>query len=156
MVDLIADIIGAQHVKITVKNNSTIAKRVAEKLKRKRDVFGRELLFEITEIRTRTRRGIEVDGGTFADYTPAYAKRKSSPNSRGQSRQISPPDLTFTGQMLANLMLRLEDKAERLTGIIFFGDAREKLKAKGNNQKRNFFGIEEKRKEALKQRVNEA
>lgn len=123
---------------IEIKNAEVLIRLPEERLKAIDQRFEQVLADEATQIVLRTRRGVDVDGTPFASYTEAYAKK------RGDSgRRTSPVDLTFTGNMLNSISTKIVRTLETVIGTIFFNSTTEGLKARGNQEKRRFFGLSE-------------
>ena len=97
-----------------------------------KSALGRTAEFLIFLIKTKTSKGVDYQGNPFAKYTEAYARfRKEA------GRQVTKPDLNFTGQMLSNIIQR----SEPTNAIIFFANKFQNIKALGNQKKRKFFAI---------------
>jgi hypothetical protein len=123
---------------IEIKNAEVLIKLPEERLKAIDQNFEQALSDEATQIVLRTRRGVDADGSPFAPYTEAYAKRRSD-----KGRRTSPVDLTFTGNMLNAITVKVVRTLETIVGTIFFNSTTEALKARGNQEKRRFFGLSE-------------
>lgn len=85
-------------------------------------------------------KGKDKDGGNFPPYTAKYAERKAagkaSPKGVGVSRQISPPNLRLTGEMLGSITSGNATK----TGVDII--LRDGLKIEGNAKRgRDIYGI---------------
>lgn len=77
----------------------------------------------------------------FAPYTDKYAKFRQQ-----RGRQVFPVDLNFTGRMLGSMTTeRVRSGVQRIK----FGRAEESRKAYFNNQKRPFFGFNQREKVLL-------
>lgn len=73
-------------------------KKLLEFQQRDIDEFGRKIAD--THVR-QIKAGLDADGKEFAHYTSSYAVRKGMGKMKGQkSRQVVPPNLTLTGEML--------------------------------------------------------
>ena len=121
---------------ITITNHDILIRLPAERLRAVEREFEVALQDEATRLVLRTRQGQDVSGRPFRPYTPAYARRK-----RAEGRNSSPPDLTFTGRMLAAVQTRVERLAGRVVGTIFFNSVAEAVKARANQATRPFFGL---------------
>lgn len=87
--------------------------------------------------------GRGYDGSTMPAYTPEYKKFKTG---KGRSGRV---DLTFTGKMLKAMQVSVLEMKDKLLGRIFFL-AGERDKARGNLEKRKFFGLSEKNQKQLR------
>jgi integrase len=121
---------------IEIKNADVVIKTLEQSLEKIEARFEQAVSDEATRIVLRTQQGKDVDGNSFAEYTEGYAKYRSK-----RGRKVSPPDLTFTGNMLASIQTTFQKTADAIIGTIFFSSAREALKARGNQEKRRFFGL---------------
>lgn len=83
----------------------------------------------------RTDRGEGVDG-KFAPYTPEYRDWKVKEKGRNAR-----PDLTLSGNMLANLTHKTKSSGGKITGRIGFTSLKERKKGEGNQKKRPFIGL---------------
>lgn len=133
---------------IEVKNSEVILRAVKERIDRMRSRLPQVLADEAARIVTRTRKGVDVDGNPFADYTPRYAKSR-----RRKGRKVSPVDLTFSGDMLNAITTEVREEPGKTVGTIFFNSAREAGKARGNQEKRRFFGLSDEQVERIKKRL---
>jgi hypothetical protein len=122
---------------ITVKDNALeVANNFEQQIKEQPNIIktalGRTAEFLMFLIKQRTAKGISADGNAFPKYTAEYAfLRKKS------GRQVSTPDLNFTGQMLSNITQRSNPNY----AIIYFANKFQNVKALGNQTKRKFFAI---------------
>ena len=122
---------------ITVKDNSlqvakNFEKQIREQPQIVKTALGRTAEFLMFIIKQRTSRGISSDGNSFPKYTAEYAfLRKKS------GRQVTTPDLNFSGQMLSNIT----QKSSPTQAIIYFANKFQNTKALGNQKKRKFFAI---------------
>ena len=107
----------------------------------------------ITMILDRTAKGKGYEF-RFARYTPEYAKRKAEGWPRSQNRPAFGGDpsgkvnLQVSGRMLSAMKRTLNKP--KLTAEITFSRAEEAKKAYYNNQKRPFFGFNQREKQYLK------
>jgi hypothetical protein len=83
-------------------------------------------------IKQRTTKGMNADGNSFPPYTEAYKTFRQN-----AGRQTQFPDLTFSGQMLSNII----QKSSPTEAIIYFANKFQNTKALGNQKKRKFFAI---------------
>lgn len=135
-------------LKISISKNFDLSKD-AEKIRiAGRRGLARGLLFETTEIKVRTRSGVDVRGSAFKPYSPAYAKRRQKAG-RGTT-----PDLTFTGAMLGSIKSEVKETPEGIEGSIFFSSPNEQKKVEGNSRYREFFGLSEEQKTRIENIVN--
>lgn len=121
---------------ITITNQEVLIKLPAERLDAIEREFEGALQDEATRIVLRTRQGTDVSGKAFAAYSPEYAKRRQA-----KGRNATPPDLTFTGKMLAAVQTKVDRLAGKVVGTIFFNSAAEAVKATANQMTRRFFGL---------------
>ena len=124
-------------MRLTVEDNSlqvakNFEKQVREQPQIVKTALGRTAEFLMGMIKQRTAKGQSADNNAFPAYTAEYAfKRKLS------GRQITKPDLNFSGQMLSNIT----QKSSPTEAIIYFANKFQNVKALGNQQKRKFFAI---------------
>ena len=122
---------------ITIESNALEVAKNFEKQVREQPLIvktalGRTAEFLMFLIKQRTAKGVSADGNAFPKYTAEYAfLRKKS------GRQVSTPDLNFTGQMLSNIT----QKSNPNYAIIYFANKFQNVKALGNQTKRKFFAI---------------
>jgi len=109
-----------------------IDQQVREQPKQIKVVLGRTAEFLMGLIKQRTQKGKNADGSSFAPYKPEYKSFR-----REKGRQVSFPDLNFSGNMLSNMT----QKSTSTQAIIFFASKAQAIKAVGNNKKRKFFAI---------------
>lgn len=101
----------------------------------------------ITMIQKRTQAGRDASGAQFPMYSLAYARKRSK-----SGRQISSPDLTWTGSMLGNMATKFEGPGK---AAIIFTKTKDAIKALGNIRKRNFFAITQRQEiEALSRELD--
>jgi len=118
------------------RNRVNIPRKKKELLDDKEKALGLALQKVVLSLNQRTKAGKSVEGSPFADYTPEYAKFKSR-----KGRSIAPPDLTFSGAMLRAIQFSVKRTANAIIGRIYFNSAKEANKARGNQEKRPFFGL---------------
>jgi hypothetical protein len=135
---------------IEVKNSEVIIKLVKEKLEKMSVKLETALSDEATRIVLRTQSGKDVDGSSFAPYTPKYAEHRKK-----KGRKEAPVDLTFTGNMLASIQTKVEKVSDGYLGTIYFGSALEALKARGNQLRRRFFGFSDEQVARIKNKLTE-
>lgn len=118
---------------------------IVEKSLMKTAQFGTQIILD------RTEKGVGY-AGRFAPYSPAYRKAKAAgwkatPTRRGFGGDSSGVvNLNVSGSMLSSIQQRaLNQNAVR----IYFGRATEAKKAAFNNERRPFFGFNNKEQEAL-------
>jgi len=125
---------------ITVEDNSlqvaqNFEKQVREQPNIVRTALGRTAEFLMFLIKQRTAKGMSADNIAFPKYTAEYSfLRKKA------GRQVSTPDLNFTGQMLSSIT----EKSNPSYAIIYFANKFQNVKALGNQRKRKFFAIGQK------------
>ena len=155
---------------LEIKNADVIVRLVNEKLEKAKAKLGVAVSDEATRIVRRTRAGLDVDGKQFAPYTPPYNRFKGK-NRSGivtrtgkagkNARQVKgdfsvtpqPVDLTLSGNMLAAIQTKVEDTSTGATATIFFNSAQEALKARGNQNKRQFFGLSDEQVQRIKHAI---
>ena len=122
---------------IKVSDNSIqVAKNFEKQIREQplivKKALGRTAEFLIFLIKTKTKKGVDYQGNSFAKYTQAYAEfRKEA------GKQVIKPDLNFSGQMLSNIV----QKSSPQEAIIFFANKFQNKKALNNQSKRKFFAI---------------
>ena len=87
--------------------------------------------------------GIGYDGAKMPEYSPEYKAYKQRKDRQGNV------DLTFTGNMLKAMQVSVLEFQDKLIGRLYFL-AGERDKAKGNLEKRKFFGLSEKNRQQLR------
>lgn len=87
-----------------------------------------------TIIKTRTAKGVDVNGAPFKAYSKTYAAFRSK---KGRS---TTPDLMFSGRMMASM----KATATKNEGVLFFSRSEEARKAAFNNRTRRFFDLSKK------------
>jgi len=87
-----------------------------------------------TIIKTRTAKGVDVDGAPFKPYSKTYAAFRSK---KGLS---TTPDLMFRGAMMASM----KATASKNEGVLFFNTSENAKKAAFNNRTRRFFDLSKK------------
>lgn len=132
------------------KKNFDLKKIAEEKIERTQKELERELESAAREIVSRTRSGHDVDGSTFEPYTAQYRKRKTK---SGRSANV---DLTYSGRMLAAITSKVERVGNDLLGTLFFNNPQDAAKARGNLNKRKFFGLSKEQIERLIQKMRNA
>lgn len=113
------------------KLNNKLKSDINNSNKNLKIALGRTAEFLIDNIQQRTQRGKSASNKPFLPYTKAYREF------RKQEGKKTRPDLNFSGKMLANMTQRVTGKS----AIISFADTKQGLKALGNQQKRKFFAI---------------
>jgi phage gpG-like protein len=134
-----------------VKNANVVIKLVTDRIDAIEKAFEPILQDETTRMVQRIQSGKDVDGNPFTPYTPEYEKFKSA-----KGRKTSPVDLTFTGNMLNAITSKVEKFADKIVGTIFFNSAREAAKARGNQDKRPFFGLSEEQVQRITEKLRDA
>lgn len=128
----------------TLRNRVNIPRVKKEMMDQKEKALGLALQKVILSLNQRTKAGRDAFGSPFADYTEGYKKFKA-----GKGRSISPPDLTFTGAMLRAIQFSIKRTATAIIGRIYFQSAKEADKARGNQEKRPFFGLSAKEQDLI-------
>ena len=124
-------------MRLTVEDNSlqvakNFEKQVREQPQIVKTALGRTAEFLMGIIKQRTTKGMNADGNSFPPYTEAYKTFRQN-----AGRQTQFPDLTFSGQMLSNII----QKSSPTEAIIYFANKFQNTKALGNQKKRKFFAI---------------
>ena len=109
-----------------------IDQQIREQPRQIQTVLGRTAEFLMGLIKQRTQKGKNADGVAFPPYKPEYKAFR-----RKEGKQVSFPDLNFSGNMLSSMT----QKANSKQAILFFASKFETLKAVGNQKKRKFFAI---------------
>lgn len=116
-----------------------------------------ELKDVAAEINVRTASGKMIEGGTFPKYADFTKKKKES-----QSKQSSPVNLTETGKMLtAADKVTIKETNTGIIGTISFSDSgaaqkglwNQKGDARKNRPARPWFGLSEKQRKGIMQRL---
>jgi hypothetical protein len=136
---------------ITFRSTFNAKRTLDRKLDAVESALTRQIELEKTAIVARTGQGKDVDGARFEDYSDAYAKRRAD-----AGRQVSPPNLTFTGQMLQAIVTQVVRARESISARIYFADTESAAKARYNNPTRRFFGLADSQLARLKRAVREA
>ena len=105
---------------------------------------------EAGEIIQRTQSGKSIEGGTFTRYSDGYAAYKAK-----KGRRASPPDLTFTGNMLKSIRTKITISASVITGFIYLLPS-QAIKAFANQitYRRPFFGLSNEQKQRIVKGLN--
>ena len=130
---------------ITVQDNSlqvaqNFERQVREQPNIVKTALGRTAEFLMFLIKQRTSKGINADNIAFPKYTAEYAFLRKQ-----RGRQVTNPDLNFSGQMLSNIT----QKSTPSQAIIYFANKFQNTKALGNQRKRKFFAIGDKEIEPI-------
>lgn len=127
-----------------------IKDKVDEALEKKIKAAERGALGEIAIIQQRTVAGQNVEGAPFKAYSPSYAKVRERNND-----QVSPPNLTITGDMLSSIRLgQTERRKEGAIIIITPNDQVQANKIAGNDKIRKFFGLSEQQRQRIIDQIN--
>ncbi len=110
-----------------------------------------QLELEKAEIIRRSLAGVDADGEQFEQYTEKYLTYKTENRKRGGN-----PNLWLEGGMLQNMTTSVETTDSGYVGKIFFTDALQAAKARGNNLKRKFFALSQEQLERLSNAVKQA
>jgi len=124
-------------MKITVEDNlNEVSRNVDQSIRQQPNVLksalGKTAEFVMGLIKQRTARGQDANQIAFTPYTQVYKEFRQK-----KGRQVSYPDLNFTGQMLSNMT----QKSTPSYAEIYFSNKAQAVKAMGNNRKRNFFAV---------------
>lgn len=104
---------------------------------------------ELVEIKNRTLSGRDIAGNRFKKYSPGYADYRKE-----MGRQVTPPNLSFTGQMLGSLMTETTTSGSVVTGSIYPANPDEKEKIIANEDMgRFFFGFSSKQISSISKRI---
>ena len=134
---------------IKVKSNLNLDVKLKQILDNTAQILQQELITAATEIGYRTSQGKQIGGQTFKKYSPSYAKKKAK-----EGRQVSPPNLTQTGKMLSSARkVTIEKTNTGFTGRIGFTSPDEAQKGAWNQEKRPWFGLQEKQKTQIIRRL---
>lgn len=130
--------------------NFDLKKLSEDALKRLHIGFDRAIQGEVREIVKRTQDGRDIFNRPFEPYSPEYFKFKTT---RGRTGDV---DLTFTGKMLGAMTSKVERVANKLVGVISFNNKIDGAKARGNMQRRKFFGFAEEQLQRLLEKLGDA
>jgi hypothetical protein len=124
---------------IKVSDNSIqVAKNFEKQIREQplivKKALGRTAEFLIFLIKTKTKKGVDYQGNSFAKYTKAYAESLEKKSGKGTR-----PDLLFSGNMLSSIT----QKSFPTFAEVYFADKTENTKAINNQSKRKFFAIGE-------------
>lgn len=134
---------------IEVKNNINLQLKLKEFTKKTAIELKTALIDAASEIRIRTSQGRDVSGATFKKYSDKYAAKKLK-----EGRQVYPPNLTQTGRMLASSgKVEIIETNGNVYGKIGFTDRESSDKGKANQEKRLWFGLSEKQKTIIINRL---
>lgn len=144
-------------------------KQIAEqKIERTHRELEKELEGAIREIVRRTQSGQDMDNRQFADYTDEYKawkqgftksgklRSRGGRAKRAEFRKVGTVNLTYSGDMLAAINSKVERVGNDLLGILFFNNPNDAAKARGNMEKRKFFGLSKEQIERLIQKMRNA
>lgn len=115
----------------------------------------------LVEIKNRTLSGRDIAGNRFKKYSTnaitidgkqyagGYAEYRKE-----MGRQVTPPNLSFTGQMLGSLMTETTTSGSVVTGSIYPANPDEKAKIIANaDLGRSFFGFSSKQISSISKRI---
>lgn len=101
------------------------------------------------DIGRKTERGVDFEGKRFKPYSKFTKALKQA-----TGRRVDPPNLTQTGQMLANMSTRATSNLTETVGEIFFVGAFAATKAEANNETRRFFDLTDKQVDRVQQDID--
>lgn len=147
---------------VILSQNFTISKIMGEKIAKVHRLLEGELLNHKATIHQKVLEGKTFDDKKMKAYTKKYADLRIK-----SGRNASPVDLTVTGSMLASMDVKIQAINNKLiTGIIYFRNvtsiapklfggraASAPEKAASVMKKRKFFGISQKQKKEMIQRI---
>lgn len=138
---------------VIVTKNFNLKALVEKALEKKYDAANLAMSDQVTKIKARTTSGKDLNGKTFKKYSKNYAIIREK-----EKRQVSPPNLTRSGDMRRSL--RREDakkSGDLFTVKIGFTRDIEEKKMLGNKDKgREFFGISDKEAKQIIKRIEKA
>lgn len=139
---------------ISISNLEAIGRAVSAALNKKHDALKDVVDEQRALIKSRTQRGIDIEGRKFRKYSKSWARRRQL---HKPPRPVSPVDLTFDDIMLKNMRTIVARAGGISTATIDFRDPEQAVKAKGNEQlgKRKFFGITRRGVEEMKKKLRE-
>lgn len=114
--------------------------------------LGKIISDEVTRMKIRTTQGRDYENNQFADYSLEYKRFKAEKT----KKQVSVPDLTFSGDMLKAITQEVIPKGNTIEARIFFASAREAAKASGNLKTRKFFGFSKEQFERITVKLKQA
>lgn len=107
----------------------------------------------VDEIIDRTQnQGRDYTGRPFEKYSERYAAKRQS-----EERRVSPPDLTYTGEMLEALKVKFESLGNgRELAEFYFSTASAAVKARFVNDAREFFRLSREQLATIKNKIRKA
>ena len=99
----------------------------------------------MAEIKNNARSGRGLNNKPFKAYTERYAKKRGD-----NGRQINPPNLIWTGQMMAAMNV---GRASSAGAKIYFSNVSAARKAYFNNRTRPFFGLDSDKRDIVRREV---
>lgn len=117
------------------RNVNLLPKRFGAALQSCKGKFQAALEEEIGTIIKRTQAGVGVNGDRFVEYSQKYKIKRINSGRRG-----SPPNLTWSGQMLQAIQSTVSVQNWGLQGKLFFLPS-QAGKARYNQSLRKFFGL---------------
>lgn len=124
---------------ITFKANINIPQRLKAKTDQFKENFGEAMRERMTAIKARISKG-EGPNGKLAPYSASYKKFKAEYGSGG--RDVNTVNMRLSGNMMDSMITEVVKTADGAVGLIKFGGS-EVNKAKWNQDKRPFFGLNE-------------
>lgn len=114
--------------------------------------FGQIMSDTVAEMVLRIRSGRDVNNSQMKAYTKQYAEYKAK-----KGRRNSPPDMTFTGLMLASITQRVQPMGRGIwEGIIYFANPIAADRARGNIENgRDFYGLTKEQEDQIYNKLEE-
>lgn len=130
-------------------NGKALNERVRLAVKAEAAVIGADA---VAYIERQTGQGLDVDGNTFKAYAKDYAALREE-----TKRQVSPPNLNWSGRMLAAMNYEVTEASDgQMLLRIFFNGPDEVEKARQNMRTRKFFGVSEKLAAVMRRQLKKA
>ena len=106
----------------------------------------------VAEILARTGEGKDYRGVTFDEYSESYAAVR-----RRANKQIDPPNLNFTSEMVKALQVKFQDLGEgKQAAEFYFEGASASKKARFVNETREFFRLSKEQLTAIRNKIRKA
>lgn len=143
---------------VTIQGKTVFKGELDDVLKAIEEGLPKILTDEQTKMELRiTQQHRDVNESQFKPYSEQYAKAKGRYKS-GKGAQFSvnrsAVDMTLKGAMLRAITRRVTRRAANIVGEVYFSNAKEAAKARGNIERgRNFFGFSEKQWQSIRDKI---
>jgi len=134
---------------IKVENNINLNLKLKKITENLAITLKEELIDAAAEISLRTQGGKGIDGSSFKPYAESTRRAKLR-----AEKQTSPVNLTETGKMLASAVkVQITSTTNAIIGTLGFTSGEEAKKGSYNQEKRPWFGLSDKQKTRILNRL---